>query len=198
MMIRRLELMLGGSPNISFNQEASMNTQQLYGTSSGEHKEISFNTWVKQLTSLSGSSAGSSCISGHSTPHDHNSFHTSRQDLNKYANHARSILKAVETAQSNQEMVEQCEPIQIICKDSLEALAALSMEPKRPSRLRRLFLKAPTRSHRHEITVPANRASEVTDIPDWSARAMPSSRRTTLPPPYVATVPVGGPELDLE
>jgi hypothetical protein len=199
MMIRRLELMLGGPHSSALNQEAFTSPQQLHGTPYEEHlKETSFNTGLKQMTSSSGLS-GSSFNSGQSMPFDNHYFHQSRKGSNKYANPTRSIHEAVETTQSSREPADRCKPTQVNCKTSPEGLANLSIvEPKGRSLLRRLFSNAPVKPHSHEITVPANRGAHLPKALNSHARMTPPSRRTTLPPPYVAAVPFGGRELDLE
>jgi hypothetical protein len=117
--------------------------------------------------------------------------------FNKYADPSGSVHEAGKTSLCKMEMANRCEPTQINCETPLEVLAALSfVKPKRRSLLQRLFSNTPMSTP--TIKVPANRLSNPTDTLNPHVIMTPPSRRTTLPPPYVAAAPFSRAELDLE
>jgi hypothetical protein len=117
------------------------------------------------------------------------SLHISRQDLTEYKNHAQNILKALEEAEAAHNTTGQCEIVQVNCKSSLDALGELSIgEMKKPSRLRRLLFRPPTKRNQLEKLSVFNTVLEE-DIQQVSLHSsMPSGAtlisRTSLPPPY--------------
>lgn len=138
------------------------------------------------------SSVSTSCICGYSTPPtEQGSFHISRNDLNECANQLRALLKVVEDARSLQDGAGSCEVIRESYRESLDTLHGFFPgELKRPSRLRRLFAKRPTRSHGIESLSPNSIAKRERSIHNNHLHIpitplnLTIQPRTTLPPPY--------------
>jgi len=73
------------------------------------------------------------------------SFHVSRDDLDRCAKHIRALLNIVEDARSANDGTGRCEIVAKSYKESLSALHAITpTAPRKASRLRRLFSKAPS------------------------------------------------------
>jgi DNA repair ATPase RecN len=127
------------------------------------------NYTVVNATPLSSAppSAGECICSNSTTIPRQDSVHISRKDLDRCAEHIRTLLNAVEDAQSAKDGATRCENIINTYRDSLDVLhSILPVQPKRVGRLRRLFSGASVKRHRgatHIDTLPDRGSASTMD-----------------------------------